>query len=83
MYVSGQRPGSNFRFGSKPAAPYADSQFPVVAVDELSRDTSLPRALGRHLLPLLSTFAAYGFSVFFPKTSLATVTAVTALGQPA
>ena len=29
------------------------------------------------------TFAAYGFSGFFPKTSLATPTAVTALGQPA
>ena len=27
----------NFRFGSKPAAPYADSQFPVAAVDELSK----------------------------------------------
>ena len=25
----------NFRFGSKPGAPYADSQFPVTAVDEL------------------------------------------------
>jgi pimeloyl-ACP methyl ester carboxylesterase len=27
----------NFRFGSKPNAPYADSQFPVSAVDELSK----------------------------------------------
>jgi len=27
----------NFRFGSKPGAPFADSQFPVSAVDELSR----------------------------------------------
>jgi len=27
----------NFRFGSKPDAPYADSQFPVPAVDELSK----------------------------------------------
>jgi pimeloyl-ACP methyl ester carboxylesterase len=27
----------NFRFGSKPAAPYADGQFPVAAVDELSK----------------------------------------------
>jgi pimeloyl-ACP methyl ester carboxylesterase len=27
----------NFRFGSKPGAPYADSQFPVAAVDELSK----------------------------------------------
>ena len=27
----------NFRFGSKPDAPYADSQFPVAAVDELSK----------------------------------------------
>ena len=27
----------NFRFGAKPGAPYADSQFPVVAVDELSK----------------------------------------------
>ena len=27
----------NFRFGSKPGAPYADSQFPVTAVDELSK----------------------------------------------
>jgi hypothetical protein len=29
------------------------------------------------------TFAAHGFSGFFAKTSLATPTAVTALGQPA
>jgi pimeloyl-ACP methyl ester carboxylesterase len=27
----------NFRFGSKPGEPYADSQFPVAAVDELSK----------------------------------------------
>ena len=27
----------NFRFGSKPGAPYDDSQFPVTAVDELSK----------------------------------------------
>jgi len=27
----------NFRFGSKPGAPYADSQFPIAAVDELSK----------------------------------------------
>jgi pimeloyl-ACP methyl ester carboxylesterase/mono/diheme cytochrome c family protein len=27
----------NFRFGSKPGAPYDDSQFPVAAVDELSK----------------------------------------------
>jgi pimeloyl-ACP methyl ester carboxylesterase len=27
----------NFRFGSKPSEPYADSQFPVKAVDELSK----------------------------------------------
>ena len=27
----------NFRFGSKPGAPFADSQFPVSAVDELSK----------------------------------------------
>ena len=27
----------NFRVGSKPDAPYADSQFPVTAVDELSK----------------------------------------------
>jgi pimeloyl-ACP methyl ester carboxylesterase len=27
----------NFRFGSKPGAPYPDSQFPVAAVDELSK----------------------------------------------
>ena len=27
----------NFRFGSKPGAPYTDSQFPVTAVDELSK----------------------------------------------
>jgi pimeloyl-ACP methyl ester carboxylesterase len=27
----------NFRFGSEPGAPYADSQFPVTAVDELSK----------------------------------------------
>ena len=27
----------NFRFGSKPDAPFADSQFPVTAVDELSK----------------------------------------------
>ncbi len=27
----------NFRFGSKPGAPYLDSQFPVAAVDELSK----------------------------------------------
>ena len=27
----------NFRFGSKPGAPYADSQFPVAAVGELSK----------------------------------------------
>ena len=27
----------NFRFGSKAGAPYADSQFPVTAVDELSK----------------------------------------------
>ena len=27
----------NFRFGAKPGAPYADSQFPVAAVDELSK----------------------------------------------
>jgi len=27
----------NFRFGSKPGAPFADSQFPVTAVDELSK----------------------------------------------
>ena len=27
----------NFRFGSKPGAPYPDSQFPVTAVDELSK----------------------------------------------
>ncbi len=27
----------NFRFGSKPGAPYADSQFPVTAVDELAK----------------------------------------------
>ena len=27
----------NFRFGSKPGAPFPDSQFPVAAVDELSK----------------------------------------------
>ena len=27
----------NFRFGAKPGAPYSDSQFPVNAVDELSK----------------------------------------------
>ena len=27
----------NFRFGSKPGAPYPDTQFPVAAVDELSK----------------------------------------------
>jgi pimeloyl-ACP methyl ester carboxylesterase len=27
----------NFRFGTKPGAPFADSQFPVSAVDELSK----------------------------------------------
>ena len=27
----------NFRFGAKPDAPYSDSQFPVTAVDELSK----------------------------------------------
>ena len=27
----------NFRFGSKPGAPYSDSQFPVAAVDELAK----------------------------------------------
>ena len=27
----------NFRFGSKPGAPFADTQFPVTAVDELSK----------------------------------------------
>ena len=27
----------NFRLGSKPGAPYADSQFPVTAVDDLSK----------------------------------------------
>ena len=27
----------NFRFGSKPDAPYADSQFPLTAVDEMSK----------------------------------------------
>ncbi len=27
----------NFRFGSKPGAPFADAQFPVTAVDELSK----------------------------------------------
>jgi hypothetical protein len=27
----------NFRFGSKPGAPYPDSQFPVTAVDELTK----------------------------------------------
>jgi pimeloyl-ACP methyl ester carboxylesterase len=27
----------NFRFGSKPGAPYDDTQFPVAAVDELSK----------------------------------------------
>jgi pimeloyl-ACP methyl ester carboxylesterase len=27
----------NFRFGSKPGAPYEDTQFPVAAVDELSK----------------------------------------------
>jgi pimeloyl-ACP methyl ester carboxylesterase len=27
----------NFRFGTKPGAPYPDSQFPVAAVDELSK----------------------------------------------
>jgi pimeloyl-ACP methyl ester carboxylesterase len=27
----------NFRFGSKPGAPFAESQFPVTAVDELSK----------------------------------------------
>jgi len=27
----------NFRFGSKPGAPYSDSQFPVNAVDELAK----------------------------------------------
>lgn len=27
----------NFRFGSKPGEPYSDSQFPVAAVDELSK----------------------------------------------
>ena len=27
----------NFRFGSKPGEPYADSQFPVSAVDELAK----------------------------------------------
>ena len=27
----------NFRFGSKPGAPYSDSQFPVTAMDELSK----------------------------------------------
>ena len=27
----------NFRFGSKPGAPYPDSQFPAAAVDELSK----------------------------------------------
>ena len=39
----------NFRFGSKPGAPYPDSQFPVAAVDELSKqgvpdlNSGLPR----------------------------------------
>jgi pimeloyl-ACP methyl ester carboxylesterase len=27
----------NFRFGAKPGAPYADGQFPVAAIDELSK----------------------------------------------
>lgn len=27
----------NFRFGSRPGAPYSDTQFPVAAVDELSK----------------------------------------------
>ena len=27
----------NFRFGAKPGAPFPDSQFPVIAVDELSK----------------------------------------------
>jgi len=27
----------NFRFGAKPGEPFADSQFPVAAVDELSK----------------------------------------------
>ena len=27
----------NFRFGSKPGAPYSDSQFPVAAIDELAK----------------------------------------------
>ena len=27
----------NFRFGAKPGAPYSDSQFPLAAVDELSK----------------------------------------------
>ena len=39
----------NFRFGAKPGAPYPDSQFPVAAVDELSKqgvpdmNSGLPR----------------------------------------
>jgi pimeloyl-ACP methyl ester carboxylesterase len=39
----------NFRFGSKPGAPYPDGQFPVAAVDELSKqgvpdmNSGLPR----------------------------------------
>ena len=34
----------NFRFGSKPGVPYSGSQFPVAAVDELSKRCSRPSA---------------------------------------
>ena len=36
----------NFRFGSAPGAPYSDTQFPVTAVDELSKQGVPDRSYG-------------------------------------
>ena len=52
--------------------------------EQPERDERPPSLLSLHDSSFdAPTFAAHGFSVFFPKTSFATVTAVTALGQPA
>jgi hypothetical protein len=53
---------SNFRFGSKPGAPFADSQFPVSAVGELSKqsvpDVSAPFPAANPTLKALSDLAS-------------------------
>ena len=41
----------NFRFGPKPGQPFSDSQFPVSAVDELSKQGVLDVTFGRRPQP--------------------------------